>query len=362
MISQLGHSNFSQHTGAPTFAHHDNHADIKSKTVEKQNALEKTDQTDVKEAQAISKTFDVDALVKDLYDQLASKVTLRSKGNEQEQEALWQQAKEGIAAGFAEAKDVLKSFGQMDDALNDKIDSAQGQLFERIDDQQSVREFNKIESSFEHKQQKSFALELTTKEGDQVRLLFDQSHHSKGRESASGLDLSQMDMDQFRLDVVGDLSEEELEDIKSLFKDVSELSQQFYKGNMDQAFDLARDLNINGSSLKSMDLNLSSYSSTTTRSSFGPSTAGAQIPQSQSAKHGIDQYKQMVPEQNKPVAMEQWLGFLEGFDKNLESAGLPKLGQWMEQANEANEKFMKIFDQASAQVWPSDIAKIDELF
>ena len=356
MISQLGHTNFSHHSGTPTFAHHDNNSNIKEKAVEKQQALDKTGQTDVKEQQAVSKTFDVDALVENLYDQLASKVMLRSKGNDEDKEVLWQQAKEGIAAGFAEAKDIIKAFGQMDSGLDEKINDAQSTLFERIDEQKHVREFNKIDSSFVHKEQKSFAMEIKTLEGDTVRLLFDQSHHVKGRENSYGMDLSQMDMEQFRLDVVGDLSEDELDDIKSLFKDVSKLSQEFYAGNMEQAFDMAAKLNINDTSLMDLNLNLNSMTSTSQTTTYiKPS-------------YGVEQYQQMQPDTekmydlNKQSGMAQMLEFLDGFNQHLEQQGLPSLGQWVQQAQKTNEDFMKIFDQSSQDFWAHDVAKLESLF
>ncbi|MCJ8313360.1 MAG: DUF5610 domain-containing protein [Saccharospirillaceae bacterium] len=360
MISQLGHTNFSQHYATPVFAHHDNHPGIKEKTVEKQETLDKTGKTDVKEQQAVSKTFDVDALVETLYDQLASKVMLRSKGNDEDKEVLWQQAKDGIAAGFAEAKDILKAFGQMDDGLDTKINDAQVMLFERIDQQKQVQAFNKIESSFVHKEQKHFALEVKTLEGDTVRLLFNQSHHIKGRENVYGMDLSQMDMKQFRLDVVGDLNEEELEDIKSLFNDISKLSQEFYSGNMEQAFDLASKLNINDTSLMDLNLNLRSMTSTTQSTTY--------IKPTMQPNYGVEQYKQMQPDTekmidlNKQPGMAQLLEFLDGFNQELEQLGLPNLGQWMQQAQKANEDFMKIFDQSSQDFWSHDIAKLESLF
>jgi len=356
MLTQLSHSNYTYQSHSSALKQNNSHQIAKNGEVESNQSVDSNDQADLKAHQSLSEKFNVDELVKNLYDQLASKVNLRSKGDAQAQDALWKEAKEGIAQGFEEAKDVIKAFGQMDDTLNDKINDAQSTLFERIDQQQQVQAFNQVESSFAHKEQKNFALELTTREGDTVRLLFDQSQHVKARENAYGMDFSQMDMEQFRLDVVGDLNEQELEDIRSLFQDVSKLSQAFYSGDMDQAFDLASQLNINDSTLHTMDLNLTSMSTTTSQTT-------ALLP-----KQAIEQYQQIQPQNDsiekyiaKPVAA-QMLEFLEHFDQSLEQKGLPNLNQWMTQVQAVNEAFIGMFEQSSRDLWPNSISKLDSLF
>jgi len=82
----------------------------------------------------------------------------------------------------------------------------------------------------------------------------------------------------------------------------------------------------------------------------------------------IAQYQQMQPEReaiqelNTQPKMAQMLAFLDGFDQQLEQKGLPKIGEWMQQAQKANEDFMKIFDQSSQDFWANDIAKLESLF
>jgi hypothetical protein len=64
----------------------------------------------------------------------------------------------------------------------------------------------------------------------------------------------------YSVQVDGDLSDEEMASLKDLFSKVSDISDKFYSGDLQGAFDQAVKLDINGTQLATMSLNMTTAS------------------------------------------------------------------------------------------------------
>jgi hypothetical protein len=189
---------------------------------------------------------------------------------------MWAAAEKGVKQGFSEAKDVLDDMGELDDALKLKIDSAFGQIMDKLADRDlsaTPEKSNPVEvrpqpisapidrqiNMYQYERQ-TFSLNLTTNQGDQILIRSVAESESTledkrfGRESSTQWGNHQTS--GFQLVIKGDLNEKEAADLDKLLAQVNEVANEFYEGDYQKAFDMASDLNINGSSLRSMDLSM----------------------------------------------------------------------------------------------------------
>lgn len=118
----------------------------------------------------------------------------------------------------------------------------------------------------------TMTLNLTTKEGDQISIDFRQLYaeyqayekqqgYESGPQGARYFESTQaMEStafeERFGFSVKGDLNQDELKAIQEVFKQVDDLANHFFHGNIEQAFKKAVDLNVDFGQLQSVDLNL----------------------------------------------------------------------------------------------------------
>lgn len=219
--------------------------------------------------------FNVDELVDDLWGFMRGRLSqAQANGaSEAEMEKLWSAAERGIKQGFGEARDMLQSMGKLDEALGNKIDQAYG----RLEDALAARDLNadvsgsgetQVEGGANRRislyqyEQRSFSLDVTTAEGDRVTIQVDKRTEA-GAEQTSGdgwsaLSWGKLETGMFDLSIEGDLNDQEKADLTALLKEVGDLADEFYDGDLGVAFKQAQALSIEGSSLASMDLNMRS--------------------------------------------------------------------------------------------------------
>ena len=99
-------------------------------------------------------------------------------------------------------------------------------------------------------------LKLVTQDGDKIEIGFNsrESYQFASQGESWGLDSSQRSGFQFK--VIGELDADEIDAIQSLLSDVSEVADAFYAGRVDEAFELAAEVGMDGEELAGMDLNL----------------------------------------------------------------------------------------------------------
>jgi len=111
-----------------------------------------------------------------------------------------------------------------------------------------------------------FLLELTTKEGDKVTINFS---HASATESSIGAtrdangnaamsySVSRAESNNFQFSVEGDLNEEELQSIQKMIEEVGQIANDFFDGDVQEAFEKASEFELDRSQLSSMSLHMS---------------------------------------------------------------------------------------------------------
>ena len=225
-----------------------------------------------------AENFNVEALVEQIWGFASARIaTAQANGaTDAELDSLWQSAEKGVKQGFGEAKDYLDGMDALDDPLTLKINSAFGPIIDKL----NARDLSTVAASAEtpiaapiraepaqqrgasryQYQRQTFALNLTTEQGDQIliRSVAEQEARLEdqqfGRNSSTNWGSRQSN--EFSLVIKGDLNEQEAADLDLLLAQVNELAAEFYDGDYDSAFKMAADLNIDGSSIKSLDLSM----------------------------------------------------------------------------------------------------------
>lgn len=119
----------------------------------------------------------------------------------------------------------------------------------------------------------SFSLTLETKEGDKVTIQFSgQDSFSASiagvknqNGQAASVSLEQSSSSSFGFSVEGDLNADELDAITNLVKDMTGIANDFFSGNVQDAFNTAANYQMDGAELASMDFQLTrsqTYTST----------------------------------------------------------------------------------------------------
>ena len=117
---------------------------------------------------------------------------------------------------------------------------------------------------YEEQQQRSFSFSLTTRDGDEVQIraafassaLLDGERVPYGDQSAGGLSGRFQAQSGFYLDIQGELDEGELEAITGLLDRVREVSDLFFAGDIDSAFERALELGFDDSEIAQFSLQL----------------------------------------------------------------------------------------------------------
>lgn len=192
-----------------------------------------------------------------------------------ELQKMFAQAREGVEKGFEEAKKILDGLGVLGGKVAADIEETYRKISAGLDKlgeslgipASSSGETESTTSitgdySDRHYQanSQSFDMELTTLEGDTVRIRAANASSSSAASSAEGSASQQLQMSGYSVEVEGELSEAELSSLKDLFGKVEEISDKFYSGDLQGAFDQALKLNIDNSQLASLSLNMTQVS------------------------------------------------------------------------------------------------------
>lgn len=197
------------------------------------------------------------------------------------------QAREGVEKGFEEAKKILDGLGVLNGKIAADIEETYRKISEGLDRiGQSLGVPAKGSSpdatasisgdySDRHYQAnaQSFDMELTTLDGDKVRIRAANASSSESLSSAAGTSSRQLQVAGYSVEVDGELSAEETASLKDLFAKVEDIADKFYSGDLQGAFDQALKLDIDDTQLASLSLNMTQVSVRATET-YG-SVAGA---------------------------------------------------------------------------------------
>lgn len=197
-------------------------------------------------------------------------------------QGLLEQARSGVEKGFAESRKILDSLG----VLQGKVASDIDDTYQKIQDGFSAldKRFNSAESSSSDSlaissyserfaaQAETFDMEVTTRDGDRLRISIAQasaswsqtsvtaSSNANGSSVAASSQSGSLQIAGWQVSIEGELDEDERSALEKLFSQVQELSDKFYAGDLSGAFDRAMALDLDGEQLASMSLNLTQAS------------------------------------------------------------------------------------------------------
>jgi hypothetical protein len=229
---------------------------------------------------------------------------LKANGASQEQiDARLEAAKEGIATGYAQAREMLEGMGMMDDALAADIDRGETLVNEGIssmaagdipallasDESDTVASTDAADteeptssintptySAAAMRTSNNMSLEVITQDGDRVTVDFSQRQGSLEMR-AGGLSVSASAFsEKWDMEVRGNLDDGEVAALEELFADVQKLSETFFGGDLGAALEEAMSLGFDGNELASMSLNLRQQSFSNVSRAYGQ--AGPSMP------------------------------------------------------------------------------------
>lgn len=197
-------------------------------------------------------------------------------------EAMLGQAREGVEKGFAEARKILDGMGVLQGQVATDIDDT----YSRIQDglgtlatqlQTSASSSNESQAVAAYSQRfsalaQTFDLQVTTRDGDKLRISVAQASASWSQSSVAAASngstslvsassqSGSLQIGGWQVDVEGELDDEEIKSLQKLFSQVQDLSDKFYAGDLSGAFDRATALNMDSEQLASMSLRLTQTS------------------------------------------------------------------------------------------------------
>lgn len=194
----------------------------------------------------------------------------KGKGADNEELAsMFSQARSGIEQGFEQAIGELEEIGYYEelkpgiDKSYEAIQTGMDDLEERILGDVAAPGFaaSIASSSYSYSREESQSLELTTADGDKVSLSFSSLQSAEYAETFAQLDTEEVQAQlssqsasvyqgvNFSFSVEGELDEDEIEAISDLVQELGELSDEFFTGNPDEAFERALALDFDESEI-----------------------------------------------------------------------------------------------------------------
>lgn len=201
----------------------------------------------------------------------------RAQGkSEEEVQALYDSAVKGAEKGFKEAKDILDSLHVLNGSIADQVAETEQKTFDALDAispsrQQAASASTTSASTVgvaaaqRYQRADDFQLSLQTREGDRIQVSFSRDVAAQASlamaaddqgNAALSLDVSRSESTGFHFSVEGDLSADELEAIQNLVRDVGDVANEFFNGDVQKAFDQVSGISFDSSQLSSMKLQM----------------------------------------------------------------------------------------------------------
>lgn len=217
----------------------------------------------------------------------------RQRGlGENEIQSLKQQALKGVEQGFGEALKDLDDMNQLSPKLTEKINTTLDDIKTAIqeDDYSSLTDNQKLAKAEQEggfvsqgyfRNNQSLNLMVRTKDGDQIQISLMQNKEAMSELRGNGQQLlgrSQLEQSgALQFSVTGNLSEQERSALNDIISQVGSIANRFFNGELDSAYEMAKDLDIGGTELASLSLNL--RETTTMASAYGEASGEKRLPQ-----------------------------------------------------------------------------------
>ncbi|KZY72624.1 hypothetical protein A3742_07690 [Oleiphilus sp. HI0071] len=228
------------------------------------------------------KIFDVQAVVDTVSGFIEQAISKRRDegATQTELDDLISQAREGVTQGFQLARDDIDRVGLLSDDLSDNIDAAEQGINTRIDKLEdtlkpadegvltSLSSTAFTEGRLFERSRASFQFELKTQEGDRIQISAQELFQRKAQfstietdnASATSFESSTRYSSAFSISVKGDLNNDEVAALDALLVQVADISDSFFAGGIEDAFNQALSLEFDSSQIAQFSLDLKSSS------------------------------------------------------------------------------------------------------
>nr|WP_242521517.1 DUF5610 domain-containing protein [Motiliproteus sp. SC1-56] len=196
-------------------------------------------------------------------------------------ENLRRQALEGIQRGFEEARGILEAMGLLSEELASTIDRTQALTLKGVEGlQPQAAPEHSGKTAFmaaeRYQSAESLSLKVRTRDGDEVTIHFNRASdyqagfasYSDGQVSAATFSLARSESSHYRFSVEGELDEDEIDALQALIKDVNEIADDFFDGDIQAAFEQAKEFRLDTTELAAMSLRLSQSQSYSAASAY----------------------------------------------------------------------------------------------
>lgn len=189
---------------------------------------------------------------------------------------LYDAAVAGVKKGFEEAKEILGELDILNGSIAEDVAKTEDLTFKALDklnpagssDDNPVSRpgfANRIAAAERYSESESLSLTVKTRDGDEVTINFASAQSQSASfaaasdgngNSAAVFNLSRSEASSYQFSVKGDLDEGEIDALNELIKDVGEISNEFFDGDVQKAFEMATQFDMDTSELAAMDLTL----------------------------------------------------------------------------------------------------------
>lgn len=195
----------------------------------------------------------------------------RNGRSEEDIQKMYNAAVDGVKKGFSEAREILDGLGALSNATASNIDLTEEKTLNAlsaIEPGQKTPEdaqVSRLIAAERYQEAETLSLKVKTQDGDEVTINFaknSQYESSFGIEkdqqgnTQSLFNISRNESSSYQFSVEGDLDNDEIDALQDLIKDVNEISNEFFDGDVQKAFDMASEFRMDKTELSSMNLRL----------------------------------------------------------------------------------------------------------
>jgi hypothetical protein len=239
------------------------------------------------EESALAGVFDFEEVARTVMEFVGGSI-LAAQANgasDEELKEMFEQGRAGANLGIDQAIGELKDLAMLDDDLSQGIEKSRDLINQNISDlytkifpeeqsssdialeKQSLRTAS-LDSESYTSNSKNSDLSITTTDGDIISISFSELQQYASKESyqyeegskgvAENYSMSSSEYHEvnFSYSVDGELDEEEKKAIEALIKDVNSLQKDFFRGNVDQAFEKALELGFDNEQISNFSMDL----------------------------------------------------------------------------------------------------------
>jgi len=187
---------------------------------------------------------------------------------------MYKAAVSGVEKGFKEATEILEDLNMLTPDISATIEQTKDLTFEALaglaptNETASTRQTS-ISAAERYSKAESFSLDVMTQEGDKVSIRFNSEAsqtaslgaYSDGNSSAVSFGLERSASSSYSFSVEGDLNEDELGALTTLIQDINLIAEDFFSGDVQDAFEQAAEFEMDKSELMNLNVTMTQSAS-----------------------------------------------------------------------------------------------------